>query len=118
MLTVERTGDRGQNERRIAQRRQLDQYTTVRECRLELPSELERQPTLAATAGAGKRKQPDVGARQELAEVGQLPLTTDEGVRWDGQSSARLHRPNREVQGQRGIAALDPFAEPKKFGPG
>ena len=51
-VEIERSRDRRQDERRVDEGRQLDQLRPVRERSLDLPAELQREPGLAAAAGA------------------------------------------------------------------
>ena len=81
LLDRERAHDRAENERGIAQRRQLDERGAVRKRRRRLVGSLEREPRLPGAAGAGQDEQPHVLAQEELAQLRQLAFAPEQRVR-------------------------------------
>ena len=81
-LHVQDIGDQHRHELGIVERRQLDQRDPVGVMVEQAAADLDRQPRLADTAGAGQRHQPMLPqTRRDLVEIG---FATDQGVSCGG----------------------------------
>jgi len=81
----DRLRDRGDHERRVADRRQLDEEDAVLVRVDQLSRHLHAEPGLAGPAGAGQRHQPDVLAAEQPVQGPDLALPPDQRRRLDRQ---------------------------------
>jgi hypothetical protein len=90
----ERPGDRGQHKRRIPDRRQVDHEDACGEPLDQLGAELKGKPRLAGPAGPREGDETDVGAADQLPELGDLALPAEQRRQLGGQiGRARPERP-------------------------
>ena len=80
-LGADRARDRGEDERRIAKRRQVDEPDAVGERVPRLARRREREASLPDPAGTRERDDPRAVIREQAPDVGELHLAPDEGVR-------------------------------------
>ena len=90
--------DRGEKERGITHRRQLDERGAVRERGGALVSGLECEACLAGASGAGQDEQPHVVAKEALAQLRQLALPSQQRIRSSGQLRRRCVLRRRDVE--------------------
>jgi hypothetical protein len=81
LLNCKSAHDRAENDRGIAQRRQLDERGAVRKRRRGGVGSLEREPGLAGAPGTRQDEQPHVLAQEELAQLNELAFATEQRVR-------------------------------------
>ena len=90
-------GEGRQDERRIAERREVDEPNPVRVPVRSLGREREREAGLADAAGAGHGNEPCLVPRDETQGVDELLLPPDERVGGNGQVRAVEASERREV---------------------
>ncbi len=73
-----RAGDRRQDQRRIADRRQPVEPDAAGEARPEPGRDLDREPRFADATGNGQRQQPDLGLQEQRGDRPDLPIPADE----------------------------------------
>ena len=90
-----------QHELRVAQRSERNPEDARGVAVGRLRDCLQREPRLAGAAGPGQREQADVGSRDELLHLVQLPLAAEEGRGGHGQVRALERAQRREVARRR-----------------
>ena len=70
-------GNGGRDQRRISDRRQIDEPNTIREAIQQRGGEREGQARFAGAAGARQREQPHVIPQESTANGGEFPLAPD-----------------------------------------
>ena len=76
-------GDRGQDRRAVAERCERHPHDAVRERLGGLGRRMHGEPRLPGSAGAGEGQEADVLRSEEVRDLGELGVSTDEGVRRD-----------------------------------
>ncbi len=82
VLEVERPRDRGDDERGVAERCEVDEDGAVGVRVCELAGELESEAGLAGAAGAAEGEQADLVAQQQLAQLIELAFAAERSVGW------------------------------------
>jgi hypothetical protein len=80
-LHAERPADRRKDEGRVGNGCQRHEESTVREVVEQVRRSLQRKPSLAGTARPGQRQQPHVRASEQVDDIGQLLLATNQRSR-------------------------------------
>ena len=103
---AERAGDRGQDQRVIAQRRELHERDAVCKRAPNSPGGFDRESRLPAAPRAGERDQPGVAPIEERAELVEVTLAAHERCRRHGK--ARRRRGSLRGRGEFGVVLEDP----------
>ena len=98
---VESACDRGDNERRVAQRGERDPEDAVGVAVGRGGGGLEREPRLAGAAGPGEGEQPRVGLGEQCGDRRQFALTAEKRGRRDGEVRAVERLQRRKSVGSR-----------------
>src|SRR5581483_662379 len=116
IVDLERLRDAGADERRVGDRRQVDEGGAVSKTGRERLGHREREPRLPRAAWAGQRHQPDVVAAEDRLDRGQLEPAADE--RTDRRRQAGPHAARRAPGRKCGILPEDRALELLQAGSG
>ena len=104
---AESAGDRGQDQRVIAQRRELHERDAVCKRAPNSPGGFDRESRLPAAPRAGERDQPGVAPIEERAELVEVTLAAHERCRRHGKVRRR-RRGSLRGRGESGVVLEDP----------
>jgi hypothetical protein len=109
---LERVRDGRDDERRVSERRELDEPGTVRVGISSDARGLQREPRLTAATSPRENEQPWVTTLEQRAQLGELTIPADQEVRWRGQGRSCRRSSGPEVQTRVVLedAALEPRA--------
>src|SRR5687767_13434144 len=85
-LEAERPCNGGRHELLVGDRAELDEDDAVAKLVEQLPAELDGEPGLAASAGAGQGQQANLGGAKQLRELCELLRSADQWRRRPGQA--------------------------------